>query len=172
MVKHEQLVAGHARPAITRKEKRAAALRELIAAIRNLWNLGAQKLAEFCRLFGYRANKREHAARTVVNFYMCNAHPARDRDWVPPELIEAMAVLGFDAFSRAKVAGEAIRARGVTDGVEDAVKQIFPQRRHCQPVRAERLPDELVFGHRAHKIHPYAGLGFDSPFRPRDGFLA
>ena len=160
MTQNAQLVvAGHARPAITRKEKRAAALKELITAIRNLWNLGARKLAEFCRLFGYRANKREHAARMVVNFYMRNSHPGRERDWVPSELIEAMAVLGFEAFNRAKMAGEAIKAQGVTDGVEDAVQQIFPQRRqktHVQTDDGPHLSFRHVFSQEAHHMHPYA----------------
>jgi hypothetical protein len=167
MVKHEQLTAGHARPAITRKEKRAAGLKELLAAVRNLWNLGRKRLWELCRLFGYGADKQKHLAELVVDFYTHNAHPARDSDWVPHGLVEAMAVLGFKVFSRAKLAGEVIKAQGVTDGVEDAVQKIFPQRRHCSPTRVERLPDERVLSHRAHKMHPYADDALGSPFRAR-----
>ncbi len=158
VMKTPEVIAEHARPAITRKEKRAAALKELITAIRNLYNLGARKLAEFCRLFGYRANKREHAARMVVNFYMRNAHPARDRDWVPSELIEAMAVIGFDAFNRAKVAGEAIKAQGVISGVEEAVKQILPKHRQREPRdQGPHISWVHVFSQDAHHRHPYSG---------------
>jgi hypothetical protein len=109
-------------------------------------------------LFGYRANKREHAARMVVNFYMRNAHPGRERDWVPTELIEAMAVLGFNAFSRAKSAGETIKAQGVTVGVEEAVKQIFPQ--HRQRASRDQGPHislARVYSQDAHHRHPYSG---------------
>lgn len=146
-----------------RRQQKAAAMKVLLSAIRNLINIAIDKLAMFRRLFGYRMSGAKQAAYQVVRFYTRNNHPRRD-EWVPSELVKAMALLGLEKFNKAKKAGELIKATGETGTLaqmrmaEQAAREIIPQsptgRRRKN--RGPHLSQVRIFSWSAYRLHPYA----------------